>query len=227
MKLRAVSARFILESADIEGWRWRRSSGRAGCVTPTMTARVHPAGELVFGSPTAGGKERLQATDDGLTPFGGWVPWAAFSRHTGILESLADPCPVPRTSPNAAPRLDRRTSGPRRPAGDPAGPGAPPLAAAIERPIHPGLRVAQLNCAAVENPAAGAPQPRRNPHENNFELRKLESTRSAIRRRLKFRATTEAHPAVGIPAIRGCSSAVGRQSSLSSPISWPRLLRHS
>jgi hypothetical protein len=72
----------------------------------TMTPSVHPAGEGVFEFPTAGGKVRLQTTDDVLTPFGGMVPWAAFARHTGIFEQLAATCPVQRNSPNAAPVYD-------------------------------------------------------------------------------------------------------------------------
>ena len=41
-----------------------------------------------------------------LTPDGGLVPWAAFTRHIGIAENLAADCPVRRTSPNAAPVYD-------------------------------------------------------------------------------------------------------------------------
>jgi len=67
---------------------------------------VHPAGEGSFTFETAGGRVRLSMTDDALTPFGGIVPWAAFTRHTGIVEALAQDCPVKRTSPNAAPVYD-------------------------------------------------------------------------------------------------------------------------
>jgi hypothetical protein len=67
-----------------------------------MTQTPHPAGEGIFEFPTAGGKVRLSPTDDVLTPYGGLVPWAAFTRHTGIFERLAETCPVRRTSPNAA-----------------------------------------------------------------------------------------------------------------------------
>jgi hypothetical protein len=45
-------------------------------------------------------------TDDALTPYGGLVPWAAFTKHLGIAENLAADCPVTRTSPNAAPVYD-------------------------------------------------------------------------------------------------------------------------
>jgi hypothetical protein len=48
----------------------------------------------------------LRATGDALTPYGGLVPWAAFTRHTGIVERLAATCPVTRTSPNAKPVHD-------------------------------------------------------------------------------------------------------------------------
>ena len=67
---------------------------------------VHPAGEGSFVFETAGGKVRLSMTDDALTPYGGIVPWAAFTKHLGVVESLAKDCPVKRTSPNAAPVYD-------------------------------------------------------------------------------------------------------------------------
>jgi hypothetical protein len=38
-----------------------------------------------------------------LTPFGGMVPWAAYTKHIGIIDTMAADCPVQRTSPNAAP----------------------------------------------------------------------------------------------------------------------------
>jgi hypothetical protein len=68
--------------------------------------QLHPAGEGVFTFPTAGGRVRLSVTDDALTPFGGLVPWAAYTKHIGIAENLAADCPVKRTSPNAAPVYD-------------------------------------------------------------------------------------------------------------------------
>ena len=64
---------------------------------------VHPAGEGDFTFPTAGGRVRLSVREDALTPFGGLVPWAAYTKHIGIAEALAADCPVQRTSPNAAP----------------------------------------------------------------------------------------------------------------------------
>ena len=67
---------------------------------------LHPLGEGDFTFPTAGGRVRLSVTDDALTPFGGLVPWAAYTKHIGIVEKLAGDCPVTRTSPNAAPVYD-------------------------------------------------------------------------------------------------------------------------
>lgn len=67
---------------------------------------VHPTGEGNFSFPTAGGQVRLSVTNDALTPFGGLVPWAAYTKHLGIVEELAAGCPVTRTSPNAAPVYD-------------------------------------------------------------------------------------------------------------------------
>ena len=67
---------------------------------------VHPVGEGEFAFPTVGGKIRLSVTHDALTPFGGLVPWAAYTEHIGIVKTLADDCPVKRTSPNAAPVYD-------------------------------------------------------------------------------------------------------------------------
>ncbi len=67
---------------------------------------AHPTGEDDFVFTTAGGKVALRTTDDALTPYGGLVPWAAFARHTGIVERLAATCPVKRTSPNAKPIHD-------------------------------------------------------------------------------------------------------------------------
>jgi hypothetical protein len=45
-------------------------------------------------------------TGDTLTPYGGLVPWAAFTRHLGVFERLAASSPMTRTSPNAAPIYD-------------------------------------------------------------------------------------------------------------------------
>jgi len=70
------------------------------------TEGIHLAGEGEFTFPTAGGQVRLSVTEDALTPFGGLVPWAAYTKHIGIAEYLAASCPAERTSPNAAPVYD-------------------------------------------------------------------------------------------------------------------------
>jgi hypothetical protein len=67
---------------------------------------VHFGSEGEFAFPTAGGKVRLAVSEDTLTPYGGLVPWAAFTRHLGVFERLAASSPVKRTSPNAAPVYD-------------------------------------------------------------------------------------------------------------------------
>jgi hypothetical protein len=46
--------------------------------TETIT-ELHPAGEDDFVFTTAGGKVALRTTGDALTPYGGLVPWAAFT----------------------------------------------------------------------------------------------------------------------------------------------------
>ena len=70
------------------------------------TQMIHPLGEGDFSFRTPGGQVRLSVTDDALTPFGGLVPWAAYTKHIGIVDDLAADCPVKRTSPNAAPVYD-------------------------------------------------------------------------------------------------------------------------
>jgi hypothetical protein len=67
---------------------------------------LHLEGEEGFAFPTAGGMVRLSVTQDTLTPYGGLVPWAAYTRHLGIIERLAEDCPVKRSSPNASPVYD-------------------------------------------------------------------------------------------------------------------------
>jgi hypothetical protein len=64
---------------------------------------VHPAGEEQFEFVTPGGRIALRPSDEALTPYGGLVPFAAFLKHLGIVETLAATCPVERTSPNARP----------------------------------------------------------------------------------------------------------------------------
>jgi len=67
----------------------------------TRQGELHPAGEGDFTFATAGGRVQLLVTEDALIPFGGLVPWAAYTKHIGIVENLAADCPVKRTSPNA------------------------------------------------------------------------------------------------------------------------------
>ena len=70
------------------------------------TEALHLEGEGDFSFATPGGRVRLSVTADALTPFGGLVPWAAYTKHIGIVDKLAADCPVKRTSPNAAPVYD-------------------------------------------------------------------------------------------------------------------------
>ena len=49
------------------------------------------------------GKFTITRTDAALTPYGGLAAWSGFLKHLGIIERLAEHCPVARTSPNAAP----------------------------------------------------------------------------------------------------------------------------
>lgn len=73
------------------------------------TAIIHPAGEGQFERfefLTAGGRIALKPSEEALTPYGGLVPFAAFLRHMGTVETLAATFPVERTSPNAKPVAD-------------------------------------------------------------------------------------------------------------------------
>jgi hypothetical protein len=45
-----------------------------------------------------------------MTPFGGFVPLAAFFEKLGLLDSMAAHCPAVRTSPNASAVRDVLTS---------------------------------------------------------------------------------------------------------------------
>jgi hypothetical protein len=74
--------------------------------TIETAGKVHPLGEGNFSFPTAGGRVKLSVTDDALTPYGGLVPWAAYTKHLGLIDKLAADCPVVRTSPNASPVYD-------------------------------------------------------------------------------------------------------------------------
>jgi len=52
---------------------------------------------------TLAGKITITRTDEALTAYGGLAAWSGFLKHLGIVERLAEHCPVVRTSPNAAP----------------------------------------------------------------------------------------------------------------------------
>jgi IS4 transposase len=73
--------------------------------TSASLVSLHLAGEAdsELRLPTLGGQVTITRTDAALTPYGGLVAWSAFLRHLGIVERLAEQCPVPRASPNAAP----------------------------------------------------------------------------------------------------------------------------
>lgn len=66
---------------------------------------VHLAGEGKdeISLDTLPGKFTVTRTDEALTPYGGLAAWSGFLKHLGIIERLADHCPVARTSSNAAP----------------------------------------------------------------------------------------------------------------------------
>jgi hypothetical protein len=74
--------------------------------TIETAGKVHPLVESNFSFPTAGARVKLSVTDDALTPYGGLVPWAAYTKHLGLIDKLAPDCPVVRTSPNASPVYD-------------------------------------------------------------------------------------------------------------------------
>ena len=67
------------------------------------TEAVHPLDEGDFSFASPGERVRMSVTKDALTPFGGLVSWAAYTKHIGIIEAMAADCPVLRTSPNVAP----------------------------------------------------------------------------------------------------------------------------
>jgi hypothetical protein len=52
---------------------------------------------------TLPGKITITRTDEALTTYGGLGAWSGFLKHLGIIEPLAEACPVKLTSPNAAP----------------------------------------------------------------------------------------------------------------------------
>ncbi len=57
----------------------------------------------MFTVPPPGGRVRLSVTKVNLAPFGGLVPWAAFTKQIGIIDSLVAECPGEWTSQNATP----------------------------------------------------------------------------------------------------------------------------
>ena len=65
-------------------------------------------GKMAF--ETAAGQVFLEASDESMTPFGGFVPLAAFFEKLGLLNSMAAHCPAVRTSPNASAVRDVLTS---------------------------------------------------------------------------------------------------------------------
>lgn len=73
--------------------------------TTTALVSLHLAGEERDGISldTLPGKFTITRTDAALTPYGGLAAWSGFLKHLGIIDRLAEHCPVVRTSPNAAP----------------------------------------------------------------------------------------------------------------------------
>ena len=55
-----------------------------------------------MGFPAPCGKVFVEASEEAMTPFGGFVPLAAFLEHCAVLDNLASSCPVERSSPNAS-----------------------------------------------------------------------------------------------------------------------------
>lgn len=55
------------------------------------TEAIDPLGEGGFSFATPGGRVRFSVTKDALTPFGGLVPWAAYTMHIRIIDTLARP----------------------------------------------------------------------------------------------------------------------------------------
>lgn len=75
----------------------------------TSLVSLHLAGEAKNTPPddltldTLPGRFTRTRTDAALSAYGGLVAWSAFLKHLGLIERLADHCPVVRTRPNAAP----------------------------------------------------------------------------------------------------------------------------
>lgn len=69
------------------------------------TKAIYPAGKGPLGFPAPCGKVLVESSEEAMTPFGGFVPLAAFLKHSEVLENRAVNCPFQRSSPNArAPR---------------------------------------------------------------------------------------------------------------------------
>ena len=73
--------------------------------TSTSLVCLHLMGEAkdAISLDTLPGKITITRTDAALTPYGGLAAWSGFLKHLGLVERLAEHCPVVRTSPNAAP----------------------------------------------------------------------------------------------------------------------------
>lgn len=67
---------------------------------------VHPAGECQLSFSTYAGNVGVEPSSEALTPFGGFVPWAAFMKESGFFEHLARNCPVAMASNNASRPFD-------------------------------------------------------------------------------------------------------------------------
>jgi hypothetical protein len=71
---------------------------------------LHPMGESKMAFKTAAGQVFLDASDEAMAPFGGFVPLAAFFEKLGLLDSIVARYPAVRTSPNASAVRDVLTS---------------------------------------------------------------------------------------------------------------------
>jgi hypothetical protein len=68
-----------------------------------VSAHLAGEGKDAITLDTLPGKFTITRTGEALTPCGGLAAWSGFLKHLGIIERLAEHCPVLRTSPNAAP----------------------------------------------------------------------------------------------------------------------------
>lgn len=67
---------------------------------------IHLLGEEEYEFKTPGGRIKVERSQTTLTPYGGFVAFAAFLEKLGIIEKLVESCPVKRTSNNATPVRD-------------------------------------------------------------------------------------------------------------------------